>query len=119
MYKTIFSIKNRLETSFSAWKFRQYIQYFFGDIRLVLSKNNPWTRKDFLFWRKKKYHAKIKTHTTYYVIRRRSGHKKLEGSQNMGVCGWMLFTLGDIAYALEKNYIPVIDMKTYSNSYLS
>lgn len=57
--------------------------------------------------------------TTYYVIRRRSGHKKLEGSQNMGICGWMMFTLGDIAYALGNNYVPVIDMKTYSNSYLT
>lgn len=55
---------------------------------------------------------------TYYVIRRRSGHKKLEGSQNMSICGWMMFTLGDVAYALENNFIPVIDMKTYSNSYL-
>ena len=118
MYKTIFSFKNRLENSFGIWRFYQYIQYFIGDIGLVLSRKNTWTYKDFLFWRKKKYHAKTKMPITYYVIRRRSGHKKLEGSQNMGICGWMMFTLGDVAYALENNFIPVIDMKTYSNSYL-
>lgn len=118
MHKTIFSIKNRLENSFGIWRFHQYIQYFLGDIGLVLSRKNIWTYKDFLFWRKKTYHSKDQIPTTYYVIRRRSGHKKLEGSQNMGICGWMMFTLGDIAYALNNNFVPVIDMMTYSNSYL-
>ena len=99
------------------WRMKQYIQYVFGDIKLVLQKK--YTFKDYFFWRTKFYSCSKKTNVTFYVIRRRSGHRKLEGSQRMGLAGLALFTLGDIQYAIKKKYIPIIDFMTYSNTYLT
>lgn len=46
----------------------------------------------------------------FYVIRRRS--------KDVGLFSYVLSNLGHIKYAEEKNWIPVIDMKNYPNSYL-
>jgi len=37
----------------------------------------------------------------------------------MGICGILLFTLGDIEYADRHGYIPVVDLQTYPNTYLA
>lgn len=101
---------------FDLWHIKQYFQYLCGDIKLVHTKK--YSLKQYFFWRNRIYINLRHLDKTFYIIRRRSGHGKLEGSQKMGIAGLALFTLGDIQYALKKNYIPVIDFMTYSNTYL-
>ncbi len=46
---------------------------------------------------------------TYYVIRR---------IEKVGLFSYVQTTLGQIAYALQNNMVPVVDMKNYPNTYL-
>lgn len=84
---------------------------------IVNSMLHGYKLSDYLFWREKFYKTRIQHADTYYVIRRRSG-KKLKGSSSMGICSFLLFNLGDINYADINDYIPVVDMKSYENTYL-
>lgn len=46
---------------------------------------------------------------TYYIIRR---------EDRVGLFSYVHTAMGQVEYALEKGYIPVIDMKTTNNTYL-
>ncbi len=106
-----------MKIDFEVWKFKQKFQYYIKDFIAVLNPNSQYNFNDFCFWRKKKIYRKNSVRT-YYIIRRRSGRGKIQGTQTMGICGILLFNLADILYAEKKGYIPVIDMKNYSNTYL-
>lgn len=100
------------------WYMKQKVQYYFGDLFLCIGKKRKYTFDDYIFWRKKKK-CLLCARNCYYIIRRRSGRKKLEGTSTLGICGMLLFNLADIKYADDRGYIPLIDMCSYANTYLS
>ena len=66
------------------------------------------------FWSRDRLKRNAKSTVRYdkipYIIRRR--HK------NVGMFSYFNYILSGIAYAEEKGYIPVVDMKNYPNTYL-
>lgn len=48
---------------------------------------------------------------TYFIVRRKA--------PNVGLFSNVITTLGGIQYAVERGYIPVVDMQNYKNAYLS
>lgn len=119
VYKKIFSDFYVIieKINYFGWKMRQNIQYYLGDIFMCINRKNQYTWKDYFFWRTRKKYKRF-FRKNVYIIRRRSGRKKLEGTTTMGICGILLFNLADIKYADEKGWIPFVDMCTYANSYL-
>lgn len=62
-------------------------------------------------WRQKKVsYGKEHSEQTFYVIRR--------ASCKVGLFSYVMTNLGQIEYALQKGYIPVIDMQNNANTYL-
>lgn len=59
---------------------------------------------------KEKSYGNLNPDKTFYVIR-----IKAEG---IGLMGYYASIVGSIRYALERNWIPIVDMKNYKNAYL-
>lgn len=57
-----------------------------------------------------KHYGELNPTKTIYVIKR--------DDARVGLFSYFIINLGQIAYAEKKNYVPVIDMKNYANSYL-
>ncbi len=59
--------------------------------------------------RKKRYGTR-NGDVTYYVIRR--------DAENAGINSYFITNLGHIVWGLKHGWIPIVDMKNYSNAYL-
>lgn len=94
---------------------RKCFDFYSLDCYLVVRKI-PIIRKVYYFlqWREKKIHfgGNEKKDETYYVIR-------INPEPKVGVFAYYRYVLGKIMYALEHNYIPVVDMMNYRNMYIN
>ena len=60
---------------------------------------------------KKRSFGKMNADKTIYVIRVRK--------ETLGLMGYYMAVLGNIRIAMERNWIPVVDLKNYKNTYLT
>lgn len=97
------------------FKNRRIIYWIHGEamnIKQIVKKNTYINRiyTEFKLSEKEKSYGSENPDKVFYVIRRIS--------DDIGLFSYVMTNLGHIKYAVDKGYIPVIDMQNYSNTYL-
>mgnify|MGYP007121848652 CR=1 FL=1 len=93
--------------------YRKHLDFFNHDVYRTIRKI-PLVRKICrkLQWREKKlfFTGGQQKDKVFYVVR-------IDPMREVGVFAYYRYVLGKVRYALEKEYIPVVDMQNYSNVY--